>query len=523
MATQHGIKFALHIITNHFGNLVAKVCECLLRRGPLSLQHVIRYTELSKIQVKNSLLVLIQHNCVQAFYLDEPDAPKSTQYMVLFDNIIHRVRFSKFLVTVSQEFDKMCVDLTEALLQHGRLTLNQIHDRFNSIQKEGNSISLDAVQENLHKLVTSHYVERCPLSEPVLTQPDQDEVPARKRGAKSSKIIVEPETLEQRVIAAAVPVEAKRFSLITDDERNADAVKDKCDSCTEHVGEKRKYDALESDVDSGGTEEQAVLWRVNFDEFIRRLRHKACTENIRTRLDDGAAIVISAMLEASRKEEKKVKTAKSAPLSLDSIYEEVIKNEMGRNMTFDHVRASLFQLSSGPPFVIVEDDSYIIDFKCIMKLAQSDEVESVVLKRYGKDAYRIFRSLSEAGRLLETDKISDTVFVEKKETTNILYKMWQDNYIHMEKIVVGTTIFLLWKINKETLWKTVLDEMFHAALNLSIRMAYELEQQQEVLNLPADRREGPMKVKFERLKKVRMLLESSQMKLDDAIMLFHDF
>lgn len=33
------------------------------------------------------------------------------------------------------------------------------------------------------------------------------------------------------------------------------------------------------------------------------------------------------------------------------------------------------------------------------------QVESIVLKRFGRDAYRMFRLLSKAGRLLETDKV----------------------------------------------------------------------------------------------------------------------
>lgn len=47
-----------------------KVCEDLLRRGPLTLEQLIRFTELTKEQVKTSLLVLVQHNCVQAFILE---------------------------------------------------------------------------------------------------------------------------------------------------------------------------------------------------------------------------------------------------------------------------------------------------------------------------------------------------------------------------------------------------------------------------------------------------------------------
>lgn len=49
----------------------------------------------------------------------------------------------------------------------------------------------------------------------------------------------------------------------------------------------------------------------------------------------------------------------TVPLSLNSIYEEVIKTEEGRNITFDRVRASLVQLSC-PPFVVAVNESYIV-------------------------------------------------------------------------------------------------------------------------------------------------------------------
>ncbi|XP_065882239.1 uncharacterized protein [Euphorbia lathyris] len=143
--TENGIKYTVHLVTTQFGNLVAKVCEYLLRKGSLTLPNIVRYTELSQTQVKNSLLVLIQHNCVQAFRLEESGGgfqatPKQTiQYVALFDNILHRLRFPKFLTIITQEFesDKLCVQIVEGLLQHGRLSLKQIVDRANSNHKEG--------------------------------------------------------------------------------------------------------------------------------------------------------------------------------------------------------------------------------------------------------------------------------------------------------------------------------------------------------------------------------------------------
>ncbi|KAG5230682.1 RNA polymerase RPC82 family protein [Salix suchowensis] len=519
MVSQYGIKYAVHIITNHFGPLVAKVCDCLLKKGPLPLREIVRYTELSETLVRNCLLVLIQHNCLQPFLLEEEGGfgevnKVSSLYMVLFDNVLHRVRFSKFMAIVSQEFNKLCVDLIETLLQHGRLSSEQIFDGFRDSSSSG---GMEALQENIHKLVMARYVERCPISEPFLALPSEEEAaPARRRGAKSAKVFLEPETLEQRVLAAAVPPEGMRFSFELNPEIGADREKAENSS----TGDKRKHDALESGTDGGFVDKQVVLWRVNCEEFTRRLRHKICIEIVRTRLDDEAATVFTAMLNASRSEEKKIKTASSVPLSENSIYAEVIKSEKGRNMTLDYVISVLVGLSSSPPFVRVVDNSYSIDYKHIIEVAQTDEVESIVYKKYGKDGYRMFRLLSKTGRFLETDKISDSIFVEKKETANILSKMWQGDYLQMEKLVAGPTQFLLWKVNMINLRERVLDDMFHASLNLSLRVAYELEQQKEILHLGVD---GPMKEKYEKLKKVRFLLESSRMKLDDAIMIFHDF
>ncbi|XP_059449173.1 uncharacterized protein LOC132180389 isoform X1 [Corylus avellana] len=521
MVTQYGIKLGVHLMTNQFGNIVAKVCESLLRRGPLTLQLIVRFTELTPQQVKSSLLILIQHNCVQAFSLEQQDGledgPKAnTQYLALFNNILHRMRFSKFLKIVSSEFDE-CKELLEGLLQHGRLTLKQMveREREKSSKKDGNCE--DIVQENLLKLLAARYVERCPIHEPVLATPVKDETTAKRRGAKSSKRNEESETIEQRVLGAAAPMDAQRFSIITNTGSNV--------SRETSVGEKRKYDALELDRESAVEEEEVVLLRANFEEFMCRLRHKACIENVRTRLDDGASIVLRAMLEAVRSLEKRVKTEKSVPLSLNTIFEEVMNSEEGRGMTLDRVRASLVQLGCSSS-ARGTDESYSIDLKKIVELAQNDEVESIVLKRYGRNAYKMFRLLSKTGCLVETEKISDTTFVEKKEAPKMLFKLWSDGYLHMEKITVAAarqSQFLLWKVNKPSLQEHVLDEMFHAALNLSKRVAYEREKEKELINLPADKQVMSREERHKRRRNVAFVLESSLRELDDAVMLFHDF
>ncbi|KNA21067.1 hypothetical protein SOVF_046680 [Spinacia oleracea] len=515
--TPYGIKLAVHIITTDFGNLVAKICECILRRGTQSRALISRFTELPQDKVKKCLWVLIQHNCVQAFGLEQEGGARDTtvvvtQYMALFDNIIQRLRFPKFMVTVSMEKDKKGEEILEGLLQHGRLTLTQILDRARARSSVGNQ---DAHRESFRKLVRGRFVERCPAPEPLISLPTEGEGPAKKGGGRN-KIARKEVTLEERALAAAIPMDAERFSISYDQGVDSDEEKSESKSSGLKVGEKRKQHNLEWDneLDINGGKKEPV-WRVNFDEFIKRLRIKACVEYARSEYDNVAAVILNSMLEGTQR------TTSTVSLSLDSIFEQVIKREEGLTMNLEHLRCSLEQLD----FCSEADDVYTINLHEIIKKAQFEEVESIVKKRYGIEAFRMFRSLSN-GRPLDTDKISERTFVDKKSTPQILYKLWKDNYIQMEKISTGgprQTDFFLWRVKKDNLWHQILDELYHAALNLSLRYAHEVDQEREIQNLSMENPPPEVKKRRERLRNVRFLLDSSLMKLDDAVMLFHDF
>ncbi|KAG2329581.1 hypothetical protein Bca52824_000761 [Brassica carinata] len=165
---------------------------------------------------------------------------------------------------------------------------------------------------------------------------------------------------------------------------------------------------------------------------------KACVEIVKERRDGECAIVLKAMLELGRSQEKTVKTDKS-------------------------------------------------DYKSIISVAQKDEMESVVMKRYGKEAFRMFRYLSQEDRFVETGKIANASLTEKKDTPQILMKMWRDSYLHIfffaknKLAVTGVYVpFLVWKVDKLIVWRKMLDEMYHASLNLSLRLTHELDSEREI-------------------------------------------
>ncbi|KAM0938539.1 putative RNA polymerase III Rpc82, C -terminal, winged helix-like DNA-binding domain superfamily [Dioscorea sansibarensis] len=523
MVWQHGLRLAANLITSHFGDLVGKVCECLLRRGTLSLHEIIRFTEISSSQVKNCLLVLIQHSCVQAFSIPRPVASGGTeirtltQYMALFDSILHRLRFSKFLSIVQADLGLQCRNLLEGLLQHGRLTFEQLSEREASSKGfEGSTSNQNTLRVEFDRLVHAHYVERCPRPEPFISPPEEDKLTSTKRrGAKLSfqaLYIADAVNLsveELAMIGAALPV-IERFSAIASTGEEEESKAPGHNSYT--VGDKRKHEALIDKETQAVIVESGVLWRVNFEKFVYCLKKKACAANVRSRYGLDAGIVLEAMIESNTSEGNK----NSVQSSIENIIEAVRGKPGGIGMTMEHVRVVLEKLGSSTS----SKESgvlYEIDLKVIIKLCQTEEVETLVLKKYGEVAHRIFRFLAKQGVVQETDHISDVTLIEKKTTQGILLKLWKDEFFEMKKAIAqgsGTTQHFLWRVNWDELCVHILDDMYHAALNLSQKIAHILEQEQEALQ---------DKAKRQRLQKGRLILESSLLKLDDALMLFHDF
>ncbi|KAF3334842.1 DNA-directed RNA polymerase III subunit rpc3 [Carex littledalei] len=546
MVGQHAAKLAAGIISSHFGDLVAKVCGCLLQHGTLSLQEIVRFTDMMGSNVKNCLLVLIQHNCVQAFSIPRKGSTDKTvtQYMAIFDNIINRMRFSKFLSVVKDDLalevcendekmqfsvmshDSNCTNpgatdktkkkaevLFEGLIQNGRLTFEQLVER--SISK-GQHMD-QAMRENhrsklracFNKLVRWHYVERCPRPEPFIDPDSEDQPkPTKRRG---TKIVEQPPSLEQQAFEAATLAASERFSEIP--ESSVESAEDGTGNHSSAAGDKRKHETLERDLDLVvAIAEKEVLWRVNFEKLLYCLKTKICAENIRSRLGVDAGVVLEAIMEANT--EQKIKDA-IVSATLDRILDRLRDKPGGISMTLDHVRTILDELHCKQSTEKLEA-IYSLDLNGTLEACQNDEIEALVKARYGDQGYKIFRLLSTRGQLIETDRIAEITFVEKKEAHQMLYRLWKDEYIESKKIQSqgsrdSANIFL-WRLDRKAFSKTVLDDIFHAALNLTEKISQLVEKQHEIL-------ENEMK----KLIQIKTILQLSLLKIDDSLLLFHDF
>ncbi|MCO5574253.1 hypothetical protein L7F22_028035 [Adiantum nelumboides] len=401
------------------------------------------------------------------------------------------------------------------------------------------------LRETFANLVRAHYVERCPTPEPVLPPKPPPETKRSRTNAilQSHRTI---ETEESRILAVAAPMEAERFLLGLSAAGNKEASEDGISSATDpNVGQKRKRDALAADGKTMALiEAKEVLWRVNSEEFQRRLRHQACVKQVRSRIDPGAGTILQAMLEATRNAEANVKQRFSAPLSMDAIMQAVRETPDGRTMTMERIRMALHMMcADSVGFVTKQSDQgtqYVINLYKIIEAARKYELEGIVLQRYGKETCRIFRLLCMKGQL-EQKQISDIALVALTETRDRLYKLLKEEYLQLQEVskaadhAPSKTIYL-WRVNYPSVVEHILDDMFRAASNVGLRLAHELQQEQEVLDVlrqyhhsktakdaPSVTLTQTQHEQVKRIRRVAAVLEASLLKLDDSIMLFNDF
>ncbi|CAM0954092.1 unnamed protein product [Alopecurus aequalis] len=448
MVSQHGILLAVGIISDHFGPLVAKVCECLLRHGPLQLPEIARRVKLRRNDLKNALLVLIQHNCVQAFSNPRPKGAV-TLYLAIFDNVPHRQRFAKFLSVIRADIPESEV-LIEGLLQNGRLTFDHSPGTTRPEREE--------IRLNFNKLVHARYVERCPKPEPSFNQ-DEQPTPARRRVQETVEEVL---PLEQKIVNTATLSDPERFSEIPYSMEDASNAND----CPRNAvsGAKRKHGAFEVDEECNSTSaENEVLWRTNFEKFIFCLKKKFCADRKKPKLKVGTHPIWESFFEANLAD----KDTNSVTSSINGILARLGQKEGDTAMTLDQITRVLEDLQCTTS--TDDPEAFTFDLHKMLEACRNEEIESFVKKKYGQEAFTIFRLLVTEGCPFETDKVIDKTILDKQIVHSTLYKLWKDDYIDREKIAsapgTGYAQFFVWRA-KNTYREQFIDNLYHAALNL---------------------------------------------------------
>ncbi|KAM7029200.1 DNA-directed RNA polymerase III subunit RPC3 isoform 3-T4 [Acridotheres tristis] len=293
--TQAELRLCSLLLQEHFGEIVEKVGNSLLRTGPRPLRLLVGDTGLLPDQVKKALCVLIQHNLAR--YEVQPRG--SVEYEARSERILRILRYPRYIYTAKTLYGDPGELLVEELLLHGHLPMScavaRVANRLTETMEDGKTMDYTEVSSTFVRLADTHFIQRCPT------------VPESPRDAKAP-----PPPAPALAIAEKDMYTVPRLSLHGKGKRRH--------SCDED--EEREHKAKKQKQEGGNSEtppDDGIYWQVNLERFHQHFRDQALVSAVASRMDQTSSEVVRTMLRMSE-----VTTASGAshtqPLSSNEIF-----------------------------------------------------------------------------------------------------------------------------------------------------------------------------------------------------------
>ncbi|NXO96594.1 RPC3 polymerase, partial [Certhia brachydactyla] len=416
--TQAELRLCSLLLQEHFGEIVEKVGNSLLRTGPRPLRLLVGDTGLLPDQVKKALCVLIQHNLVG--YEVQPRG--FVEYEARSERILRILRYPRYIYTAKTLYGDPGELLVEELLLHGHLPMScavaRVADRLTETMEDGKTMDYTEVSSTFVRLADTHFIQRCPVVPECPQNPEAPPPPA-------------PALLIAEKDMYVVP----RLNLVGKGKRRR--------SCDEE--EEGEHKAKRQKQEGGSSEtppDDGIYWQVNLERFHQHFRDQALVNAVASRMDQTSSEVVRTMLRMSE-----VTTASGAshtqPLSSNEIFRSL---PAGYNIGKQILDQYLALLADDPlEFVGKSGDSgggtytvsilplFIYFFFGEFHLSSSQTFPPKNSTTFGSRCARIFRLLLRK-KHLEQKQVEDFAMIPAKEAKDMLYRMLSENLVSLQEI-----------------------------------------------------------------------------------------
>ncbi|NWT76587.1 RPC3 polymerase, partial [Prunella himalayana] len=463
--TQAELRLCSLLLQEHFGEIVEKVGNSLLRTGPRPLRLLVGDTGLLPDQVKKALCVLIQHNLVR--YEAQPRG--FVEYEARSERILRILRYPRYIYTAKTLYGDPGELLVEELLLHGHLPMScavaRVADRLTETMEDGKTMDYTEVSSTFVRLADTHFIQRCPTApeNPQSTKGPQAPAPALAIAEKDMYLVPQLNLVGK----------GKRRRSCDEEEEG------------EHKAKRKKQEGGSSETPP----DDGIYWQVNQERFHQHFRDQALVSAVASRMDQTSSEVVRTMLRMSE-----VTTASGAshtqPLSSNEIFRSL---PAGYNIGKQVLDQYLALLADDPlEFVGKSGDSgggtytvSILSSWAPPSPFPHPSLITLLLHRFGSRCARIFRLLLRK-KHLEQKQVEDFAMIPAKEAKDMLYRMLSENLVSLQEIPktpdhAPSRTFYLYTVNVMAAARMLLHRCYKSVANLMERRQHEMRENKRLL------------------------------------------
>ncbi|OZJ05024.1 hypothetical protein BZG36_02143 [Bifiguratus adelaidae] len=490
------------VVYEQFGDVAEAVVRILCRQTRTNLAQILKETKLTRQQVREALVVMMQHNLIK-YSLSQEGQRMATYYEVDEYEICMRLRFGSFIYWAGEWFGPDERFIIEFILLYGRATPEMIYDYVINKGKQGKVTKAAAkkhserrkqVEQTLLRLVNMRFV--------VGTRPTDAYSKIQKR--------LEAEYREEaKLNMPATATDKTKIKTVIEEEEERDM------ASSENYGLKRK---ATDDIDSAPLKrhagadafdnieiDPAATFRVNYDRFNMRFRAATIEELVSERINRPAAVVMKRFLELTDHKVKETKDPQSSVATSITISQAIRPDAdlasgiaLRRDDMDDEEGPSKQQLTQmfleimtkdQIGFVAKKDDrghgEYVIQFAKIRDELKKRVFFEVLQEQFGSLSVRLVRILMEKGKLDEK-MIQKIAMIPQKDTREKLFLLEKAGFVHFQEVpktadrAPSRTYYLFW-VDLDTSYLALTNYIYKSMTNVRQRKQHERHLRQQII------------------------------------------
>lgn len=302
---------------------------------------------------------------------------------------------------------------------------------------------------------------------------------------------------------------------------------DEVDDLEEDPQKRKKEDVVNDSEDPN-----AKLWKINYDQFARRMRHEKIVEHVAQRLSNNASVVIKKMLQLSGPYEKEKNDTLSSIVKFKDLHDLLQEEEDISESNLERLLEALGESGIVNCHVGQVRGAYNINLGFCSDTIKRQNAIFIIEQKFGMIGSRIFRVLFDK-KMLEEKQITQLAMIPSQECRSVLYKMLKCGMLQLQEVPKSsdhhpTRTFFLWNVELSRTYEKLLDDMFKTVRNLRMKLGRERLDALNKISGGDVANVNPSlstdeQILLDRFGKVEARLEFSILQLMELLMVFENF
>ncbi|KAL0231499.1 hypothetical protein GEMRC1_010903 [Eukaryota sp. GEM-RC1] len=505
-------EYATYVVEVFFGSSPSKIVKSLLSKPLQTLKELADSTSLPFSNLRNSLLLLVTHDIVlyheeftptnstqDQILFDHPnEAPTTTKYSVQLERVFLRIRLPKILSVSKDIAGPEGLLLVQTLVQDGRNLKSNLIDKvvaaeiskMSNVELNQREKMVEALEDAFLKLAEFQLISRYSVGGKLIRKGQNVEEPLKK-GKKTP-------TLKRR--AQGNDVTIPKMARV-DDSMSL------------------------SNFESGSIidDSNEVFWAINYDTFLKYLRHRQIFNYVGIQYGELVKRVIEASFLSARGTEASVHSRRLGPVNVDSICFELTSYNHSAMSVFSNSKIREIFEKVCVDFMEQEGSigggTFYVNIGFIMENIKKSLLHSIICQKFKSViAGRIFNFVLQNPNV-EEKIMSEMCVCSPIDCRRVIHEFLQNNLLNCNMIPKTSDrnpskSDYYFSIDFDNACAILLNESYGSALNLFTKINFETERIKKVAAVDqslADRHDMVLQ------------LQNSLLLLDESILILDVF